>query len=117
MKKYLIITTLILSLFDLYPQSSKNNSHLSAFLSDSCVHLYCNAVGNSHIFLITNTNKDFYLIYLIKKSSNRYFVSIENISSDDAITWYGWICRYAVGRSEEHTSELQSPDHLVCRLL
>src|SRR5207244_8014622 len=23
----------------------------------------------------------------------------------------------ATGRSEEHTSELQSPDHLVCRLL
>src|SRR5207244_6445488 len=23
----------------------------------------------------------------------------------------------SVGRSEEHTSELQSPDHLVCRLL
>src|SRR5438552_10004072 len=25
--------------------------------------------------------------------------------------------RAAIGRSEEHTSELQSPDHLVCRLL
>src|SRR5947208_13452114 len=25
--------------------------------------------------------------------------------------------RALVGRSEEHTSELQSPDHLVCRLL
>src|SRR5258708_20867679 len=25
--------------------------------------------------------------------------------------------RYWNGRSEEHTSELQSPDHLVCRLL
>src|SRR5260363_19506 len=25
--------------------------------------------------------------------------------------------RARVGRSEEHTSELQSPDHLVCRLL
>src|SRR5258708_17802879 len=25
--------------------------------------------------------------------------------------------RQAVPRSEEHTSELQSPDHLVCRLL
>src|SRR5258708_14982520 len=25
--------------------------------------------------------------------------------------------RHAVDRSEEHTSELQSPDHLVCRLL
>src|SRR5258708_11551826 len=32
------------------------------------------------------------------------------------------ICRFLLwirwnGRSEEHTSELQSPDHLVCRLL
>src|SRR5258708_27266703 len=26
-------------------------------------------------------------------------------------------CRFAGTRSEEHTSELQSPDHLVCRLL
>src|SRR5258708_18298115 len=26
-------------------------------------------------------------------------------------------CRRARKRSEEHTSELQSPDHLVCRLL
>src|SRR5258708_22603178 len=25
--------------------------------------------------------------------------------------------RSGLGRSEEHTSELQSPDHLVCRLL
>src|SRR5258708_23074079 len=33
----------------------------------------------------------------------------------------GWCSRQALrttpGRSEEHTSELQSPDHLVCRLL
>src|SRR5258708_15618675 len=30
-----------------------------------------------------------------------------------------WRTRYrqTVSRSEEHTSELQSPDHLVCRLL
>src|SRR5207244_6997099 len=27
------------------------------------------------------------------------------------------IARRFLGRSEEHTSELQSPDHLVCRLL
>src|SRR5258708_20744857 len=26
-------------------------------------------------------------------------------------------CHTIVSRSEEHTSELQSPDHLVCRLL
>src|SRR5258708_28949203 len=31
-----------------------------------------------------------------------------------------WMQKYVMGvtdRSEEHTSELQSPDHLVCRLL
>src|SRR5258708_21086941 len=28
-----------------------------------------------------------------------------------------WLLRPAEARSEEHTSELQSPDHLVCRLL
>src|SRR5438876_11399144 len=29
----------------------------------------------------------------------------------------GWARRFARKRSEEHTSELQSPVHLVCRLL
>src|SRR5258708_20364997 len=28
-----------------------------------------------------------------------------------------WCNKKPVSRSEEHTSELQSPDHLVCRLL
>src|SRR5258708_7213434 len=28
-----------------------------------------------------------------------------------------WTMRLTLLRSEEHTSELQSPDHLVCRLL
>src|SRR5258708_31825455 len=28
-----------------------------------------------------------------------------------------WACCTSTKRSEEHTSELQSPDHLVCRLL
>src|SRR5947208_7877806 len=28
-----------------------------------------------------------------------------------------WVRRLKQHRSEEHTSELQSPDHLVCRLL
>src|SRR5438552_13289045 len=31
------------------------------------------------------------------------------------VSWFS--VAYGVGRSEEHTSELQSPDHLVCRLL
>src|SRR5258708_13543099 len=35
--------------------------------------------------------------------------------SNDAVTYISWSC--VPLRSEEHTSELQSPDHLVCRLL
>src|SRR5258708_22972439 len=46
--------------------------------------------------------------------------------SSAAIVWLPWprvlslngmIIARPCGRSEEHTSELQSPDHLVCRLL
>src|SRR5947208_9202936 len=38
------------------------------------------------------------------------------------LDWWGravrpGLSRRGRGRSEEHTSELQSPDHLVCRLL
>src|SRR5438552_7398688 len=32
-------------------------------------------------------------------------------------TPYSWYIALGDVRSEEHTSELQSPDHLVCRLL
>src|SRR3990170_5066471 len=35
----------------------------------------------------------------------------------DASGWCAAIRARRCGRSEEHTSELQSPDHLVCRLL
>src|SRR5207244_12753590 len=35
-------------------------------------------------------------------------ITVSQLSADD---------RLAIHRSEEHTSELQSPDHLVCRLL
>src|SRR5258708_29537868 len=36
----------------------------------------------------------------------------EDVSGDPALVFY-----IVILRSEEHTSELQSPDHLVCRLL
>src|SRR4051794_14623250 len=35
----------------------------------------------------------------------------------DGIPWTSFAVRDVQGRSEEHTSELQSPVHLVCRLL
>src|SRR5258708_22085059 len=34
-----------------------------------------------------------------------------------ALGWIAGMYWIALARSEEHTSELQSPDHLVCRLL
>src|SRR5258708_30333410 len=37
----------------------------------------------------------------------------ETLVDERAPAWSAWV----VARSEEHTSELQSPDHLVCRLL
>src|SRR5207244_13515012 len=37
--------------------------------------------------------------------------------SEASRAWAARRARLTVPRSEEHTSELQSPDHLVCRLL
>src|SRR5258708_31752267 len=37
--------------------------------------------------------------------------------ADDDVNALGNSRRHIIARSEEHTSELQSPDHLVCRLL
>src|SRR5207244_4726664 len=40
-----------------------------------------------------------------------------HVSRRELRTFCGWSPRRNATRSEEHTSELQSPDHLVCRLL
>src|SRR5258708_20803627 len=39
-----------------------------------------------------------------------------NQSTDAVAQWGAGIPGFASSRSEEHTSELQSPDHLLCRL-
>src|SRR5258708_31968410 len=46
-------------------------------------------------------------------------LSIETLISPVKAPWFSkWqFCPPNLTRSEEHTSELQSPDHLVCRLL
>src|SRR5258708_28832943 len=38
-------------------------------------------------------------------------------ASEDDVRLLNWLVDSELARSEEHTSELQSPDHLVCRLL
>src|SRR6476660_5321706 len=47
----------------------------------------------------------------------RRIAAILLLSLTFAVVLSGMIARGEAGRSEEHTSELQSPDHLVCRLL
>src|SRR5688500_19249796 len=44
-------------------------------------------------------------------------VSVERVLSGNGIGDLYDFCRAQSGRSEEHTSELQSPCNLVCRLL
>src|SRR5258708_18825505 len=41
-------------------------------------------------------------------NNEQYLIRVDRENSDSGSAWH---------RSEEHTSELQSPDHLVCRLL
>src|SRR5438552_11577640 len=54
-----------------------------------------------------------------RRSSPLHYAADGFISSPawDAEKQVATICFSASHRSEEHTSELQSPDHLVCRLL
>src|SRR5437879_7104059 len=43
--------------------------------------------------------------------------TVVNTGNDVALIWWATIFPKSDGRSEEHTSELQSPMYLVCRLL
>src|SRR5258708_30186608 len=57
-----------------------------------------------------------FAIFLLRQ----FFLGIPNdlweASQLDGASHFGYL-RQVAERSEEHTSELQSPDHLVCRLL
>src|SRR5256885_9338089 len=51
-----------------------------------------------------------------QSDANKYAIGyVHNMSTRTAV--YGTIARITNKRSEEHTSELQSPCNLVCRLL
>src|SRR5258708_21529752 len=48
------------------------------------------------------------------------FMSLSFVAKVSKALPYNWRCPgviWSLTRSEEHTSEFQSPDHLVCRLL
>src|SRR5438552_9139696 len=50
------------------------------------------------------------------KSERSLEYTERSVYSTNTDTTISQMARSIMGRSEEHTSELQSPDHLVCRL-
>src|SRR5690606_41213182 len=65
----------------------------------------------------TRTDDEMYnLLKLLGGKTNKVLVDTSNPSDDDNV-FFAWFEVSAKGRSEEHTSELQSREHLVCRLL
>src|SRR5258708_758919 len=51
------------------------------------------------------------LFYSVGYEKNDFLIGLGGLSTQPSQAWVN------LARSEEHTSELQSPDHLVCRLL
>src|SRR5258708_10674951 len=72
-------------------------------------HSGCGTVGDSWYPSVRNTGSA-----TTSHSHSSRSLSIASVASS-AAGGHGCARRYR--RSEEHTSELQSPDHLVCRLL
>src|SRR5207244_9361150 len=60
-----------------------------------------------------------YTDQLVKRSTLEEAFTRGKLNDGSLINYgFGWAISESAGeRSEEHTSELQSPDHLVCRLL
>src|SRR5947208_5357316 len=57
----------------------------------------------------------------LKRHCESLFMSLDLVSwcaiAESLAPSKSWVASRHTNRSEEHTSELQSPDHLVCRLL
>src|SRR2546422_7585468 len=81
---------------------------LSAFLADSTMRAI--AVENRHsdtAFVVPRGDGDFDLRWFTPAVEDDLCGHAKAVS----------LCRFSTARSEEHTSELQSRLHLVCRLL
>src|SRR5947208_10639999 len=82
--------------------------------------LFRSLVPHAEFLLETDGLSAFEFIDLISKVGAHYHTSGQYILARDAFRHALKTCENTFDpghRSEEHTSELQSPDHLVCRLL
>src|SRR6266702_8565197 len=74
--------------------------------------------------LLSNTTISFFFFFFNDTATTEiYTLSLHDALPISAIAWFGFPSNPALqarrvpARSEEHTSELQSRGHLVCRLL
>ena len=79
-----------------------------------CVFFFFNDTATTEIY--TLSLHDALPIFLVIRSGESKEVLVDDILVGDLIKMADGDMAPA-DRSEEHTSELQSPDHLVCRLL
>src|SRR5256885_9420605 len=77
----------------------------------------------STLFPYTTLFRSFGLWWISKKNFHKCFTFLLKRNSSFVLILNNWKLFYSIGlcvvksRSEEHTSELQSPCNLVCRLL
>src|SRR5690348_18140838 len=92
----------------LYYSSAPETLHLFAF--------FFNATSTTEIY--TLSLHDALPIYIVAETEKlRHVVLVQDERRSDGSAFVDAFQRGIAERSEEHTSELQSPVHLVCRLL
>src|SRR5690554_7173362 len=71
--------------------------------------------GNGFLFVLQLNNLLFYRVFTNHTICHYFFVLTNSVTAIDCLTFNSRVPPRV--RSEEHTSELQSRPHLVCRLL
>src|SRR5947208_2871742 len=77
---------------------------------------WCDGLDRENEFLIAESLKQNVLIKLNQKKVPHSYLHRSDPNDVARVEQFTFVCT-PTKRSEEHTSELQSPDHLVCRLL
>src|SRR5690348_13248321 len=108
--------------FQDWTKQSKSFAALAGYGGDGFLY---NGEGEPQLLDGAQASTNFFSTLGVKPILGRDFAAGEDVASGPKVallTYSFWRTQFggspkAVGRSEEHTSELQSPVHLVCRLL
>src|SRR5690625_2642041 len=104
-------------------QAQQLYDDLSEFMENGNIHLYpVNELIASEVAIASPELRSQRIESLTEWSKNKSGILIAPVAALKRILppqdyWDKYQLRFALGRSEEHTSELQSRGHLVCRLL